>query len=288
MNLLEEFKRKERYTPAENNILAYIEAHRDAIAELSIQELAEKTYTSNAAVVRLCRKLGLSGFREFKVRFAQDLEKQRLEERETDINYPFSQAEAPADIAAQLASLSISSIQTAYQNLDIKCLQEAAEKLFSARQIYLFGTGDSEIRGLSFSNKLAKIGKYPVNTSQFQELPTFCQFAQANDCALFITYSGSGFNYLPSARTLKQHGTYVILLTAHPDRALSQLADCILSFPDQENACDSIGSFYSQLSLEYLLNVLYSLIFALHYQENVRRKKDIFRPDTAPEKFAAK
>lgn len=34
---------------------------------LNIRQLANKTYTSTSAIVRLCQKLGLQGYKEFKI-----------------------------------------------------------------------------------------------------------------------------------------------------------------------------------------------------------------------------
>ena len=59
--------------------------HLDLLEELSINDLAKKTYTSNATIIRLCRKTGYSGYKALKV----DLIKERevfVKEMEAGMN----------------------------------------------------------------------------------------------------------------------------------------------------------------------------------------------------------
>ena len=69
MRLLRKMQEPERFSPAEQNMINYILSHKREMAELSIRELAEKTYSSPAGIFRLCQKLGLKGYNEFQLRF---------------------------------------------------------------------------------------------------------------------------------------------------------------------------------------------------------------------------
>ena len=52
-------------SPAERNIIDYIQGDPRAVMSLSIRGLAEATFTSPSTIVRFCRKLGCSGYKEF-------------------------------------------------------------------------------------------------------------------------------------------------------------------------------------------------------------------------------
>ncbi len=69
MKLLKMMQEKEKFSPTEWLIVKYLLENYRELPELSARQLAEKTYTSSAAVVRFCQKLGLKGYAEFKVRF---------------------------------------------------------------------------------------------------------------------------------------------------------------------------------------------------------------------------
>lgn len=44
---------------------------------MNIAELASVTYTSNASIIRTCRKLNCSGFKELKQKLVQEIENQK-------------------------------------------------------------------------------------------------------------------------------------------------------------------------------------------------------------------
>ncbi|HYG58664.1 MAG TPA: MurR/RpiR family transcriptional regulator, partial [Symbiobacteriaceae bacterium] len=58
---------------AEARLGTYIQAHPHDVIQLSITDLADRSGTSEATVVRLCRRLGFRGFQEFKIGLAQSL-----------------------------------------------------------------------------------------------------------------------------------------------------------------------------------------------------------------------
>lgn len=59
MQLIERLERQQDLTDAERELALFILAHTEDVSSMSIAELAESSFTSNATTVRLCRKLGL-------------------------------------------------------------------------------------------------------------------------------------------------------------------------------------------------------------------------------------
>ena len=57
---------------ADGMIADYILSHSEQISRMTVWSLAEATHTSYASVCRFFKKLGLSGFREFKKLFSDD------------------------------------------------------------------------------------------------------------------------------------------------------------------------------------------------------------------------
>ena len=50
----------------EKEIANYIISNPDRVTKMSIHELAKESYSSTSSIVRLCKNLGYSGFKEFK------------------------------------------------------------------------------------------------------------------------------------------------------------------------------------------------------------------------------
>ncbi|TIV44581.1 MAG: MurR/RpiR family transcriptional regulator [Mesorhizobium sp.] len=59
-------------------IALYVAQDPEAVLALSIADLARNTATGSASIVRFCRTLGLSGFREFKIALSGEIERRKL------------------------------------------------------------------------------------------------------------------------------------------------------------------------------------------------------------------
>lgn len=70
----------------ENQISKYIVENKSRMKEISITELAEKSYTSKSSVLRFVQKLGFSGFIEFKYLINWDDSSNSLEYSEEEMN----------------------------------------------------------------------------------------------------------------------------------------------------------------------------------------------------------
>ena len=67
-------------TPIETEIGYYILKNQEDILDMSVIELAEKTFVSKSAIHRFCKKIGLKGFNELKVILAKDISEMKSED----------------------------------------------------------------------------------------------------------------------------------------------------------------------------------------------------------------
>ena len=95
-----------------------------------------------------------------------------------------------------------------------------------------------------------------------------------NDCAIIVSYSGTGPQREPVsfAPLFAQAGTPVIAITNSGDNWLREQCDCVLSFKPLERYYSKISGYYSEQSIYFLLDALYSAIFCDDYDRNEVRK----------------
>ena len=62
MKILQQLK-ENHYTESEQQVIDYLLDHLENLTLLSINDLAKKSYTSNATIIRLCHKVGYQGYR---------------------------------------------------------------------------------------------------------------------------------------------------------------------------------------------------------------------------------
>ncbi|MDE6950246.1 MAG: MurR/RpiR family transcriptional regulator, partial [Lachnospiraceae bacterium] len=71
--LLEKLEQGANFTNHEKDVARYILDHPDKAPGMSSAELAEASFTSKATVVRLCKKLGLTGYQEFRLKLVEEI-----------------------------------------------------------------------------------------------------------------------------------------------------------------------------------------------------------------------
>ena len=136
------------YNNQDNNqtyyrIIDYILHNLDKMEELSINELAEKTFTSPATITRFIHHFGYDKYasfrKEIKERNNPNL-KSKFKLRESDINNLKDNPKLFIESYAQEVSNSISDISS---TLDIKQIDRFLVRLYETKKIAFFGYDDS-------------------------------------------------------------------------------------------------------------------------------------------------
>lgn len=256
------------FSLTEKIIADYILAHPDELPDLSIQALAKQTHTSTTTIMRFCKHLNTTGFREFKHKFSLSFNLYRVKSAEIDENYPFSAEDTEYDIIYKIANLTKNTVDLCQLSLDPKQIGYVVKDIIQANKIYAIGVSDSFLQLLEFQNKMLKINYY-VKMSYLQPEQAFlCSQATSNDVALIVSFSGRTAEIINETKILRQRGVKTIAITANPDSPLANLAQTIILVPSENNEATLPYSFSSRIAIEYVLNVLYSGIYRLDFKKN--------------------
>lgn len=264
---LQIFFKNQKYTNTEQIVIDYLENNLNEIDNLTINNLAKKTHTSNASIIRLCHKVNCSGFPELRIKLIKEREKQKFINNDVSFTFPFTPADSLNEIAKSMTDLYDNSLKLLYSSLDIDKIEQIAQKIFVANRIFIFGIGDSGLTARSFINKVNKLNIYPIFASENDEADSNSQHLRKNDIALIITYGTSNKDYDHVIRNLQNGDGQTIVITADKNSLLSKNSDYLLIIPDEEKK-HKVATFYSQFAFEYVLN----LIFAILYRETILNK----------------
>ncbi|MFB5762986.1 MurR/RpiR family transcriptional regulator [Paenibacillus medicaginis] len=272
--MLQKLIKMDNMSDSERAIAQYMIDNKEKVLHMTIHQLARETYSSNPTIIRLCRKLGVDGFRQFKIVLSSELERHYDELYPVDVNMPFREKESSMDIARRIRELSQQTLLDSSSMLTEKKLNEAASILEASRQAYLFAVGDSMIRAASFQNKLLKINR-PVQLSNFLNEQGYHAFnASKEDCAVFITYHGGHADFIEYATLMRDKGVKQIVITSETEGRLAKRCDVVLPLPVSETNASKIATFSSQVAIDYVLNVLYSCVFERQYDKNLKFKNN--------------
>lgn len=266
MNMIEQLKEQKGFSETERHIADYILENIDDSVEMNIGDLARATYTSNAAIIRLCRKVGVDGYRDFRVALARALSKHRTQKTDVNIDDPFTTREHPESIMSSVAAISREAINACFASVKPERLEQAAYWLQSAGQIFIYAVGDSYISASAFANMLVKIGLHPIMVSQYNEEMAITYGATAKDIALVVSYTGSILKGIPHALdVLRKNQCKIIMITSRQE---NQGVDLPIVFPALENPIGRSAGYYSQAAIRYILNCLYGIIYSVDLQRN--------------------
>lgn len=232
----------------ELNILKFVYERGEEVLDMSIQQFASEVSYSSATILRFCRKLGYSGFAEFKYAVRSQL-------RHHD-SAPISPKEPELSIHTLIDNLSFN-IDGTSSLISEEQLSRAFQYFDSGCPIYVWSPGGiTSILGNYFEKLLISIGRQNV---YLVESPKMCSHILQNvspEC-LLILISTTG-NYEATIRLGKlanMNHIPVLTITPYTNNALADLGT--ISFRFFTNQRENRGAeFTSRLPVFYVINII--------------------------------
>ena len=259
---------KTHFSPSESIIIDYILKKGKDIKNMTIAQIANETYTSSPLFIRIAKKLGFDGWNEFKEAYLNELDYLYLNQ-EVDPNIPFVVNDDIMNIAYNLCVLERETIQDTYSLISHDDLQKAIRLLRDCKYIDVYSRSVHMHIVRSFQERMYILHRHVQLCSLSDELDSTYLMSDQNHCAIIISYSGHAPHIKHLIETLRKKQTSIIAITNLEDNELSLLADVTLRMSSRELIYTKIADFASSLSLKYILDILYSCIFSIHYQQNL-------------------
>lgn len=201
----EELNENERY------ISKYILQNIDLVKDISIVDLAEKTLTSKSSILRFTKKLGFSGFSEFKY----SLRDQTPQEMTND----------------DLFELLEDDFLQTFKLFKQQNLSELLKIFHECDSIYMFGTGWGQRNALNtFSRSLVPVGKFPILIESEKELELALDNITEDDLLFILSLSGESKPSDDLLNLIKLKDIPIASITSLSSNRLANLADYNLFF----------------------------------------------------------
>ncbi|AFU17562.1 phosphosugar-binding transcriptional regulator (plasmid) [Bacillus thuringiensis MC28] len=269
MLLIEKMK-EDIFSPSESEIIVYLFKQRENIKDKTTKQISKETYTHPSTLIRIAKKLGYSGWVELKNSFLGEIEYLNSHFSSIDANYPFDDRDSIMTVANKMALLNQTTISDTLSLLNHDDLQRATNMLDEAAHIKVFSVYHNILICHDFKSKMNRIGKH---VSLCTVDPHFeAVNSNTETCAIVISYSGESEDIVGLLPFLKRKKVPVIALTSIGENTLTKYADCILRITTREKLYSKIGSFSSNESICFLLDLLYACVFSEDYKSNLEYK----------------
>ena len=237
--MLFDYKKIKSLNGTETTVYHYFldntDEHLDDILKMSIRDVARETYTSSTTVLRFCKKMGCSGFDDFKEQL-----KQYVHDK-----YELNQMDEIQYVVKSLDFIHNPDFQEKVQ----KFASLAAER----KQMIFIGTGNS--------GSLAGYGaRYFSNCNCFAtsiDDPFYPVPADASQI-LLIMISETGETQEMNQKLLdyKSVGAKTVLITNHPESRMAHNSDLVFSYSTPENYLIQTYNITTAVPVVFILEIL--------------------------------
>lgn len=267
--LLSEKMKQTNFSNAESALVEFILAKGTAIEPMTIKEIAEANFVHPSTLIRVAKKLGYKGWLELRNEFLDEQTYLQTYFEDVDANFPFQSNDGLMTIANKMASLERTTIDDTLSLLNHDDLQKAKQLLLNAKQIKIFGSNANLLISQDFALKMRRIQKNVVTSQTMGEDAYEAFNSQEDTCAILISYTGENGFIMQIAKILQQQNIPIIALTSIGENTLASVSQAVLRITTRERLYSKIGNFTINSSICYLLDVLYSCVFAEDYQKNL-------------------
>ncbi|WP_060678467.1 MurR/RpiR family transcriptional regulator [Virgibacillus halodenitrificans] len=250
--------------PSEKKIAEYILNNPEESILLTALMLGEKSNTSSAAVVRLCKSLGFSGFQELKIRVAGDLQ-------EEDVR-GYRDIDPEEDVKTIIDKVTSNTIQTLRETVDIlneKNIQEAVALLSNAQSVVFIGVGASYLAAKDAEQKFIRINKNAHAVSDVHMAATAIANKGPKDVVVGISFSGNTKEIAKLLELAKQNKIKTISITKYGNALITPFTDIPLHTSAAKEATFRSGATSSRIAQLHVIDILLMCLASQEYKQTI-------------------
>ncbi len=253
---------------SERKVAKYVLENLDSMVGISVEELAGRSGSSQAAVVRFCKKLGCKGYRDFSIQLVTELaiaQNANVEKsRYTDIR----EGDRAENVIKKVCHHNIQAIEETLSLMEPDLVEMTADKLFHAQRVDLYAIAASNLVAQDAQQKFMRINKRVTAYSDpHLQLSSAASLTPA-DVAVALSWSGETREVLQAAQLAKRNGAFLIAITRYGRVSLAEYADVHFGLSAPEMAIRS-GAMSSRIAQMTMIDILFSCVVSRHYQETI-------------------
>jgi DNA-binding MurR/RpiR family transcriptional regulator len=210
-------------TPLEGKVAADILGRRDITGATSLREVAEGSGVSEAMVVKVAKKLGFGGFREFRSGLIDYFGSETA-----NLHSEISADDTAGEVVQKVFRTAMQALEETFAILDLESFERAADYLHCARQRDFYGLGGSAQIARDVSHKFLRLG---IRTSVFDDAHMMMMSAALltpDDVAVAYSHSGTTAAVIEAFELARRNGARTIAVTNYADSPVARLADVVL------------------------------------------------------------
>lgn len=240
--------------PAERRVAQAVVADPGGVSRLSITELARRCETSETTVVRFCRAVGFTGYRQLRLSLA--VEAGRPDGDRRDVGGDIGPDDNLAEIVAKVSFTDARAIEETADHLDLEVLDAVVEAVVAAPRIELFGVGASGVVTADLEQKLRRIGRMAFACADAHSAMTSAALLVPGDVAIGVSHTGATRDTVDPLEKAREREATTVAITNFPRSPVAGVVDHVLTTAARETAFRS-GAMASRLAQLTVVDCLF-------------------------------
>ena len=222
----------------------------EAITHLTLADIARESNSSDASIIRFCKRLGYHGYSDLKQAFTaaiaegDEVHEEEIEESD-DVN----------DILKKVFQSNVQTLQNTMV-LANERYKDALDALIDAKSIHFFGVGDAFAACQFAFMKFCRLGIPCSSYSDVMLQYTIADNLGPGDVALAVSYEGRSRTVVQAMKIAKKRGATTISITKMNKSPLLRYTDIplFISISDLTVGRDKVTR---RVADQFILDVLY-------------------------------
>ncbi len=260
-------------TPSEKEIINYIlNNYREVIRE-DVRTLAEKTFSSASTIVRMCKKLGYTGFADMKNELIYEVA--LTESNKKQLNKNVGDTHNVSDTIEMILEKTQTSLTNTSKLQNEEDILQVLDLIENSENINLFGMGSSLLAARDMKQKFLRVGKVLNIDDDWHIQYLFAKNSDPTTLAIIFSYSGNTKEIIDCVKVLKQNSSKIVAITGFLNSYVAKNSDIILQVAPSENI-PRPGAFSSRISQLHIIDILYNIYIHRHYDKYMEKLSDNF------------
>jgi RpiR family transcriptional regulator, murPQ operon repressor len=239
----------------EKPIIAYILKNSKETSAMTIYQLAEQTFSSPSSVIRMCKKNGFEGYKDFTKALIYELAVR--EHSQSEEKKEITKADRIEDIVDKVTYKNIISLEDTKSMIDFEVINSCIQLLRTCKNVCLFGMGSSLLVAKDAQLKFMRLDKRcTVNDDWHVQLLT-ARYMSPEDLGIILSYSGQTVEMIECAKAMKESGVKMISITRYGASPIVELCDYNI-FVAANEAIVRSGAMSSRISQLNIIDILYT------------------------------
>lgn len=224
MNMIQKMKALSgTFTKTDEKIYNYIMENPTQVVHRNIYELAKITGISRSAILRFSKKIGYSGFSEFKYDFSRFVHSGSLKKAEPEQN-----------TSVDIIDIYQKTINQMKETLDEKKLHLLVDHIVPCRRLKIFGINRTGHSAKQLRQRLHKIAFDGEAVTDFILIPEIANQGTSEDVHIYFSTMGETEIIMEGIQLSKENGAYTVLITMNETSKMIKYTDLYILLPSTQ------------------------------------------------------